>query len=214
MVHNQARMRRDQATTSALLKLLRRRLTLLKLGRSDFVAGLTTVVLLTHPSAVGFTAGLSGLLDPVTSLIEEVWWGRLEGTRVGRREGIGEGGAACREPAPAALAAAVVLVVASRGILFGPCLVPGTLTGSSGTAAVVVGMFVVPALRILEAPAVDRVTRVGRCSEAVTPRVAVGFETVLDLLRVVAFNAGRASCSSSSTSDSSAPLFAFGVLRG
>lgn len=64
------------------------------------------------------------------------------------------------------------------------------------------------------APAVDRVTRVGRCSDAVTPRVPDGFDTVFDLLRVAgAFSAGKASFSSSS-SVSSAVLFALGVFRG
>lgn len=83
---------KNYATTSALLKLLRRRLTLLKFGRSDLDAALTTAVLLTQPSVVmTLIPGLSGFI-PVTSLIDEVWCGRLEGIRVGRREGIGDGG--------------------------------------------------------------------------------------------------------------------------
>lgn len=109
----------------------------------------------------------------------------------------------------AARAAPVVLVVANRGILFGPCFILFPLDGESDVVVVAI----IPARRMFAAPAVDRVTRVGRCSDAVTPRAGC-FDTVLDLLRVAgAFKAGRISFSSSS-SVSSTNLFALGVFRG
>jgi hypothetical protein len=137
---------------------------------------------------------------------------------VGRREGIGGGARviACLEVAVAAArAAAVVLVVASRGILLGPCFAPTPFTGDSGVDSEFELTAAVPARRMLAAPAVDRVTRVGRCSDAVTPRAADTFDMVFDLLRVVggALIAGRVSFSSSS-SVSSAILFALGVFLG
>jgi hypothetical protein len=60
-----------QATTSALLKLLRRRLTLRRFGRSDLEVVLTTAVLFTHPLAADLIPVLRGLAA-VTSLIDEV----------------------------------------------------------------------------------------------------------------------------------------------
>jgi hypothetical protein len=85
---------------------------------------------------------------------------------VGRRDGVGEGGdrSGRRVGATAgvaAFAAAVFRVVASLGILLGPCpvdLVDGTTL--EGVPA--------PIFLIAMAPAVDLVTLVGRCSDAVT----------------------------------------------
>jgi len=61
-----------QTTTSALLKLLRRRLTHLRFGRSDLDVLPTTAVLFTQPSAPDFSWALGGVF-PVTSLNDEVW---------------------------------------------------------------------------------------------------------------------------------------------
>lgn len=61
-----------QTTTSALLKLLRRRLTLLRFGRSDLDVLPTTAVLFTQPSAPDFSWAFGGIFS-VTSLSDEVW---------------------------------------------------------------------------------------------------------------------------------------------
>lgn len=91
-----------------------------------------------------------------------------------------------------ALEAAVVLVVANRGILLGPCL--RGLLGDSGTAFLIV---------------LDLVTRVlAGALVGAPPRVG----TVLTLLAGGAMpNSGRTSPDSS---ESSATRFAIGVLRG
>jgi len=124
---------------------------------------------------------------------------------VGSREGVGGGALrSCRGwafAAAKALAAEVVFVVASRGILFGPWR--DDLIGDAGAA--------VPDILMTVAVAVDLVTREGRCSDAVTPLVG----TVLTLRTGGATpKAGSTSSSSSSSSESWAARLAFGVLRG
>jgi hypothetical protein len=106
----------------------------------------------------------------------------------------------------AAFAADVVFVVASRGILLGPW--PEDLTGDAGVEAPV------PVLRITAAPAVDLVTRVGRCSEEVTPLEVVALDG-FSLVRGATPSAGSiSSVSSSSESESCATRLATGVFRG
>jgi hypothetical protein len=126
---------------------------------------------------------------------------RFAGMSVGRRDGVGDGGARggrrAEGVAARAAAAAVFLVVvpvASLGILLGPFLL------------VVVADFPVT-------PAVDLSTRVGRCSEAValgpverTGAFALGLE--------ITPSAGNTSAPSSSSSESTATLFWTGVFLG
>lgn len=107
--------------------------------------------------------------------------------------------------AAAAFAADVVLVVASRGILLGGC--PEDLTGDIGVEAPA------PVLRITAAPAVDLVTRVGRCSEAVTPLDVVALDG-FSRARGATPSAGNTSSVSSSESESCATRLAMGVFRG
>lgn len=143
--------------------------------------------------------------------------GLFDGISVGSLDGTGDGGGCGRrvetgwgcgmpelaaEAAATAFAADVVLVVASLGILFGPC-----------AEYFVWDAMPVPVLRMTEAPAVDLVTRAGRCSDAVTPRDVDAF-VVLSRFRTGATpNAGRTS-SVSSSSESCANRLAIGVFRG
>jgi len=117
-----------QAITSAELKLLRLRRTLLRPGRPDFEVGTTTAATLfaTHASDVAVAVRLR----LAASLNEEVCCGRFEAISVGSRDRLEDGsvlmlrtgrGGICGALAAAnAFAAEVVRVVASRGILFGP----------------------------------------------------------------------------------------------
>ena len=93
-----------------------------------------------------------------------------------------------------AFAADVVLVVASLGILLGPFA-----DDLAGDASVGVVAAPVPALRMMEAPAVDLVTRVGRCSDAVIPRVVVAFDGFILFRAGGAASDGNASSSASSS---------------
>jgi len=89
-----------------------------------------------------------------------------------------------------------------------------TFTGDSGIDVAFDVAAAVPARRILTAPAVDRVTRIGRCSVAAASLILGTFDRVFDLLRVVGGGGitGRTSLSSSSVS--SAIRLVLGVLRG
>lgn len=131
------------------------------------------------------------------------WCGRLVDTRVGRREGVGEAGARSvrRPPGVGARAvdAAVVraeVPVASLGIFLGPwpeVVVEGGLREAP--------------------PPVDRnILDVGR-SDAVTrePTVRAG---ALALGRECIPRAGKTSSTSTSSSESTGGLFAFGVFLG
>jgi len=85
-----------------------------------------------------------------------------------------------------------------------------TFTGESGVDIGFDVAAAVPARRILAALVVDRVTRIGRCSDVAT---SLGtFERVFDLLRVVGIT-GRTLLSSSSSVSSTIRLV-LGVLRG
>lgn len=187
-----------QATTSAELKLLRLRRTLLSPGRVDFDAGTTTAAVLFATQASELRVPLR--LKPftvATSLSDDTWCGFFEGINVGNREGgVGDGGArvvrgcVCWEAAAAtAFAAEVVRVVANLGILLGPWR--EDLAGEEGGGAI-------PVLRMFAAPAVDLVTRAGRCSEEVTPRGPGGFP-----FRAVGMNFRSGSMSSESSSSES-----------
>jgi hypothetical protein len=126
--------------------------------------------------------------------LAELCCGRLDGTSVGNRDGVG--GSCCpvrflEAAVAAAFAAPVFLVVASLGILL------GGLVGEDAPP---------PVLRMFAAPAVDLVTLTGRCSDVVAPLGGL-------------FNIGReilkaGSTSSSSSSESTAALFVFGVFLG
>lgn len=188
------------ATTSAALKLLRRRRTLLSPGLSDLDPGTTTALALFVIHASEAAPAILSVTAEATSLSEFVaLCVRLAGMRVGNRDGVGEGGARGRRAAGvgARAVAAVfraVVPAASLGILLGPCPL---VTGFRVT------------------PAVDLNTRVGRCSEAVArepvPRMEV-FLTGGTTPR--AGNTSALSSSSSSSSESTATLFATGVFLG
>lgn len=198
--------------TSAELKLLRRRLTLRSPGRPEVVAGVTTAETFVFTQVSFLSAA------PTTSDKDVVCVSRFEGIKVGRRDGTGDGGglgrrvgtgrgaafAFAKDAAWSAFAAEVVLVVANRGILFGPCA-----GGFIGEAGVVTALLV---FLIWAALAVDRVTRLGRCSEAVTPRED-DFEGFTLVRTGAAPKAGRTS-SDSSVSESCASRLDAGVLRG
>ena len=85
-----------------------------------------------------------------------------------------------------------------------------TFTGDPGIDAAFDVAAAVPARRI----SVDRVTRIGRCSDAAASLLLGPFDRVFDLLRVVGGGGitGRTSLSSSSVS--SAIRLVLGVLRG
>jgi len=148
--------RLHHATTSAELKLLRRRRTFLSPGLSDLDPGTTTALALFVIHASEARPAFLSIVAEATSLSEfAALCDRLAGIRVGSRDGVGEGGARGGRRAAGVTARAGPTTVfradvpaASLGILFGPCL------------AVVGGFRVTP-------PAVDLNTRVGRCSEAV-----------------------------------------------
>ncbi len=175
-IRNQFGQRTIQAyaTTSAELKLLRRRRTLRRPGRSDLEAGVTPEEALFATQvpdaaradfAMAAAAAGASWTDPV-----ELWWARLLPTRVGSRDGVGDPGCRGRRGRdvvavgadgrgmalePVAVPRAEVSFV-RRGILFGnwpfalvTLLAPSTLL--TFWAATV---------------AADLVTRVGRCSEA------------------------------------------------
>lgn len=213
----------DHATTSAELKLLRLRRTLLSPGRADFVAGTTTAdALFVIQASDVVPARLTVAF--ATSLKDDVWvgCGLFGGINVGSLDGTGEGGGKGRrvdigrkcwdvesewaaEAAAAALAADIFRVLASLGILLGPC--PTDFTGEAGVVAPA------PALRIASAPAVDLVTRVGRCSDDVTPRAVAGCDT-FNLVRAGASRNVGSTSSDSSSSESRATRLVRGVFRG
>jgi len=183
------------ATTSAELKLLRRRRTLLSPGLSDLDPGTTIALGLFVIHASEAVPAILSVAAEATSLRElVVLCVRFAGMSVGSRDGVGDGGARGGRRAEGVAARAmeaavfrVVVPVASLGILFGPfCLV------------VVVGGFPVT-------PAVDLNTRVGRFSEAVAlgpaPRIGA-FSFGLGITP----SAGNTSALSSS-SESTAILF-------
>lgn len=195
------------ATTSAALKLLRRRRTLLNPGRSDLVAGMTTALALfvIHASELAALPAPRFFPNAVPTSCRELvalWCVRLVDMRVGRREGEGEGGARSVRRLPGigarAVDAAVVraeVPVASLGILLGPW------------PEVEGGLREAP-------PPVDRnILDVGRCSDTVArePIVRVG---ALALGRECIPRAGRTSSTSTSSSESTGGLFAFGVFLG
>jgi hypothetical protein len=113
------------ATTSAELKLLRRRRTLLKPGLSDLDPGTTTALGLFVIHASEAAPAILSVAAEATSFSEFVaLCVRLAGMRVGRRDGVGEGGARSgRRMEGVAARAAVgavfraVVPVASLGIL-------------------------------------------------------------------------------------------------
>jgi hypothetical protein len=114
---------------------------------------------------------------------------------VGSRDGVG--GSCCRvrfleAAVAAAFAAPVFLVVASLGILL------GGLVGEDVPP---------PVLRMFAAPAVDLVTLTGRCSDVVAPLVGGLFNIGREIPKA-------GSTSSSSSSESTAALFVFGVFLG
>jgi len=87
-----------------------------------------------------------------------------------------------------------------------------TFTGESGVDIGFDVAAAVPARRILAALVVDRVTRIGRCSDVATSLTLGTFDRVFDLLRVVGIT-GRTLLSSSSSVSSTIRLV-LGVLRG
>lgn len=121
------------ATTSAALKLLRRRRMGRKLGRSVFEPFSTTCeALLVIQSDFGDDACAALATEAMVAWLSwtdvvDWWFPRLVGARVGRREGVGDGGGrsgrrivvvGLTELVVAALFR-VVVPLASRGILFG-----------------------------------------------------------------------------------------------
>jgi hypothetical protein len=150
------------ATTSAALKLLRRRLTLRRPGLPDLVEGVRTADALFVIHASEGLVGVAHCCATASAREAEGLCSLLAVTRVGRRDGVGMGSCVefcrvCAEAATAALAAAVVRVVASLGILLGPC--PLVLAGDDVGAVF---------FRITAAFAVDLVTRAGRASDEVS----------------------------------------------
>ena len=206
------------ATTSAALKLLRRRLTLRKPGRSPLLfPGLTTAFtpFFIHSLALARCAGTLSVTSP--RLLTDVWCpclGRF-GTSVGSLDGEGEAGRAVRRGVGAGAGrlgtfceTRTDVAFASLGILFG-----GAFTFALFAAV----LSTLPGLHA--AAAAERVTRVGRCSEVWCLVIPV-LGSARDLWRVSGCavpRAGRTSSLSSSISSSDesvATLFAFGVFRG
>lgn len=83
-----------QATTSAELKLLRLRLTLLSPGRADFVAGTTTAEAFVVIQASEAAPPRLRVAALATSLSDDTWvgCGLFDGISVGNLDGTGEGG--------------------------------------------------------------------------------------------------------------------------
>lgn len=210
------------ATTSTELKLLLLRLVGLNAGRSVLVRGTTTAAELfeIHPpfAAPPSRAGC-------------VFWFPRFGISVGSRDAVGEAGRLNRlvvaagvfAPEAAAAVPRAVVPFASRGTLlgawpFGCALVVRVVAMDVAERTAVA----VPGLRVFAAAAaVERVTRVGRCSDAVT-RVPSGRDVGLGRIERVAVgatpSAGSTSWSSSASSSSESRTvevrLAAGVLRG
>lgn len=121
--------RLHHATTSAELKLLRRRRTLLNPGLSDLDPGTTTALALFVIQASDAASAILSVVTEATSLREFVaLCDRLDGISVGSRDGVGDGGARAGRRADGVAARVVeaavfraVVPVASLGILLGPC---------------------------------------------------------------------------------------------
>lgn len=208
-----------QATTSAALKLLRRRRTGRKFGRPSRDTTAAAFVVIHAPAAAttDFAAAMAAAGISFTDVVAP--WCTRFATSVGRREGMGDGGFRSLRVVGAAVTSLTTLAsfvprtlvpFARRGILFGAC--PFAFTPFAVVSAVAVA-----AVRRAAAatPAVERVTRVGRCSDAV-PRTAGRALCGFDFRRTGAGatpRAGRTS-PSSSASESLATRFAMGVLRG
>lgn len=191
------------ATTSADEKLLLRLLTFLSPGLSSFVPGTMTLprllVLVIHASDPG--APFLGTVADATSFSNAAAAVLFRGTRVGSRDGVGDGGARGRVTRDSGRGGAAT---AGRGILFIPIRVAG---------------------RVGAADAVERSVRVGRCSEAVTPRAGTGLVGTFTFGRAAAAIDGTESNASFSFSSSSTSAGNFrsasfairlvcGVLRG
>jgi len=123
---NNSEIRAHHATTSAALKLLLRRRTLLNPGLSDLDPGTTTALALFVIHASEAAPAILSVAAEATSLSECVaLCVRLAGISVGNRDGVGEGGARGRRvPGVGALAVVAVfravVPAASLGILLGP----------------------------------------------------------------------------------------------
>lgn len=193
------------ATTSADEKLLLRLRTFLSPGLSSFVPGTIILprllVLVIHASDPGAPPFLGTAAD-ATSFNNAAAAVLFRGTRVGRRDGVGDGGARGRVTRDSGRGGTAA---AGRGILFIPIRVAGRVGGA--------------------ADAVDRNVRVGRCSEAVAPRVGTGLVGAFTFGRAAAIIPGTASSASFSFSSSSTSAGNFksasfairlvcGVLRG
>ena len=209
--------RQGHATTSAALKLLRRRLTLRRPGRSPLLfPGLTTAFTPFFIHSLPLARAAETLSATVLRLLTDAWWpcaGRF-GTSVGSLDGEGDAGRAVRRGRgtwagrfDAFCGTRTDVAFASLGILFG-----GAVTFALFAA-------VLSILPGLHAAAAERVTRVGRCSDEVSLATPV-LGSTRDLWRVgggAAPRAGRTSSPSSSISSSDesvATRFAFGVFRG
>ena len=206
------------ATTSAALKLLRRRLTFRRPGRSPLLfPGLTTAFTPFFIHSLPLARGAETLSATLLRLLTEAWCpcaGRF-GTRVGSLDGEGDAGRAVRRGRGTGAGrfdgfcgTRTDVAFASLGILFG-----GAVTFALFAAV----LRILPGLHA--AAAAERVTRVGRCSEEVSLATPV-FGSARDLWRVSSGAAPRAgrtsplSSSISSSDESVATRFAFGVFRG
>ena len=206
------------ATTSAALKLLRRRLTLRRPGRSPLLfPGLTTAFAPFFIHSLPLPRSAETLSATLLRLLTDAWCpcaGRF-GTRVGSLDGEGDAGRAVRRGRgtgagrfDAFCGTRTDVAFASLGILFG---------GAAMFALFAAVLRILPGLHA--AAAADRVTRVGRCSEEVSLATPV-FGSARDLWRVISGAAPRAgrtsslSSSISSSDESVATRFAFGVFRG
>jgi len=167
----------DHATTSALLKLLLRRLTFRRPGREPaLLAGTTTAFaafVVIHASEVVWPAGFPPLAaDLATSFNEVGFPATTFDFRVGNLDGIGDAGGRLRDAAPGAmlesdsvllcrlfnvetLPPAATFVTASRGILLGLGFEEDAVgfVGETGIVGAVL------------ADAAERVMRVGRTSD-------------------------------------------------
>jgi hypothetical protein len=215
---------RHHATTSAALKLLRRRLIGRRPGRSDLVPGTTTAAALCVIQSDACAALTMAAIAAGLSCTEVVdwWFPRRVGASVGSREGTGDGGGrGCLVVAVVVAAVPRVAVPgANLGILFGDW--PFADRSVRVVVVVVVLVDATPTAAFLfVAAAVERVTRIGLCSEVVTrepiARVAdAGFGRVR-LAGGATPRAGRTSASSVSSSESSTAIelrFGAGVFRG
>ncbi len=208
------------ATTSTELKLLLLRLVGLNAGRSVLVRGTTTAAELfeihppfaTPPSRAGC-----------------VFWFPRFGISVGSRDALGEAGRLNRLVVAAGVFAAEAAATVPRAVV--PFASRGTLLGAwpFGCALVVrvvaidvAERIAVPGLRLFAAAAaVERVTRVGRCSDAVTREPSgrdVGLGRIGRLAAGATPSAGSTSWSSSASSSSESSTVELrlpaGVLRG